>query len=328
MQPLRLHSPGTFHSIQSFDAQEHASHFSEWEENRYNHLRPQSAFHGVIDMHQALPQAQITRETIHSHNCMEQLSQVASGSVVLVNVESTSEVLINGRYVRDSFFHISSGVPFHVIAMGAVQGIIISMDKDFFFEQFASYGYRAKALHAFERFINPSRIMRQEFADCSERHFSQLQSSDTTKEAEQASFARIMGCVGDVLEFETAVAQAPLARSTRAYIVEKSCELFSQKLHDEEYGILDLCHELRISRRTLQYSFESVLHMGASAYFRSVRLNYARQLLKTSPDAHIRNTALRAGFNHPGRFSQYYLDFYGELPSVTIERAQRPAGLS
>ncbi|MNE60088.1 transcriptional regulator EutR [compost metagenome] len=60
--------------------------------------------------------------------------------------------------------------------------------------------------------------------------------------------------------------------------------------------------------------------MSPSNYIRIVRLNVARKLLLLSPSERIQGAAMDAGFNHLGRFSKYYHEFYGELPSETLSR--------
>jgi len=55
-------------------------------------------------------------------------------------------------------------------------------------------------------------------------------------------------------------------------------------------------------------------------HMRSVRLDMARQAMIRKPGGKIQGAALDAGFGHVARFSKYYFDFYGELPSATAAR--------
>ena len=86
--------------------------------------------------------------------------------------------------------------------------------------------------------------------------------------------------------------------------------------------IADLCRALRVSRRTLQYSFQETLGVSPSAYLRAVRLNGVRRQLK-SPDSSatsVQDAAANWGFWHLGHFSSDYKRMFAELPSETLRR--------
>lgn len=93
---------------------------------------------------------------------------------------------------------------------------------------------------------------------------------------------------------------------------------------DQPITIPELCKELGVSRRTLQYCFNEVLELNPVAYIRTLRLNGVRRELKsTSPvTATIQDIAARWGFWHLSRFAAEYRAHFGELPSQT-----RRAGL-
>jgi AraC-like DNA-binding protein len=87
---------------------------------------------------------------------------------------------------------------------------------------------------------------------------------------------------------------------------------------DDVPTVIDLCHHLRISRRTLQYSFQNVVGTTPTAYLRSIRLNAVRRFLMTTPETmRIGDAAAQFGFCHFGRFSAYYQQHFHELPSHT-----------
>ncbi len=97
--------------------------------------------------------------------------------------------------------------------------------------------------------------------------------------------------------------------------------------------IIDVCRALKVSRRTLQYSFEEVLGLNPAAYLRVLRLNRARQDLLAANDVNavrVKDVVSRWGFWHLSRFSAEYRQLYGELPSVTLKnpRAQRAGSSS
>ncbi|MFT7683770.1 MAG: AraC family ethanolamine operon transcriptional activator [Moritella dasanensis] len=85
--------------------------------------------------------------------------------------------------------------------------------------------------------------------------------------------------------------------------------------------ISELCGIANVSRRTLQYSFESILGISPQRFIRLTRLNrIRRELSKPHQTKPIVDIALDYGFYHPGGFSQDYKLLFGESPSITRQR--------
>jgi AraC family ethanolamine operon transcriptional activator len=309
--------PSEFRSLESHDASEHAGGLDEWEDNRYHQLEKNARFHGAITSHSIAGKVQITRERLGGQ-CIEQICHVPLDSIVIVNVTSTKDLLVNGRYVNAGTVHISSGRSFHAISKAPIEAMMVTISKSHYLERFSGPGQPGISSQPFERFIQPSRETCADFAAHLGSHL------DAVKNAAGAFSAhtldKVMGSVQELMDFDGDSSHLVLPPSTRTYIVEKSCEFFARHIHEEEVGVIDLCNHLRISRRTLQYSFEHVLGMTPLHYLRSVRLNTARTLLIRSPLEPVHGAALDAGFSHLGRFSKYYQEFFGELPSQTVGR--------
>lgn len=92
---------------------------------------------------------------------------------------------------------------------------------------------------------------------------------------------------------------------------------------DDPVTIADLCRVLRVSRRTLQYAFESIFDINPIAYLRAIRLNRVRRELKAEagkPQASVGDVAARFGFWHLSRFAPEYRQLFGELPSETLRK--------
>ncbi|MDX2321905.1 MAG: helix-turn-helix domain-containing protein [Moritella sp.] len=82
--------------------------------------------------------------------------------------------------------------------------------------------------------------------------------------------------------------------------------------------ISELCNIANVSRRTLQYSFESILGISPQRFIRLTRLNQIRrELSKPTQTKPIVDIALDYGFYHPGAFSQDYKLLFAESPSIT-----------
>lgn len=91
---------------------------------------------------------------------------------------------------------------------------------------------------------------------------------------------------------------------------------------DQPITIEDLCCQLKVSRRTLQYCFQEVVGTNPVHYLRAMRLNGVRRELRTGTpgDLRIADAAARWGFWHLSHFSRDYRSMFGELPSDTLRR--------
>lgn len=92
---------------------------------------------------------------------------------------------------------------------------------------------------------------------------------------------------------------------------------------DAPVTITDLCEHASVSRRTLQYSFTSVLGISPLQYIRASRLNGVRRALcqnNRQPEAQresVADIASQWGFWHLSQFAKDYKQLFGELPSKT-----------
>ncbi len=303
----------------SNDVCEHANGLDQWLDNRYHQLEKKARFHGsltdvLLDKH-----VRITKEIIDTP-LVEQIGYVPSDKIMLINIHGDNDILLNGRYVNSGSFHFSSGKPIHAVSKSTICAYIVTLDRDFFYEHLTDTKMLALK-GAFEKFITPTQGSVLDFQKTILQNFIGHQGFDVG----QSEILRLMASVNDVALSETDARLQVLPPSTRAYIVDRSCELLFENFSNEEFGVLEMCNHLKVSRRTLQYSFESIMGMSPLNYIRTVRLNIARKLLLLSPNDKIQGAALDAGFSHLGRFSRYYQDFFGELPSQTVGRTANKA---
>ena len=82
----------------------------------------------------------------------------------------------------------------------------------------------------------------------------------------------------------------------------------------------DMAGAAGVSVRTLNEMCRRHHGMTPMELLRTMRLDAVRARLLAQPDASITETALSLGFGHPGRFSAYYSDRFGELPRQTQAR--------
>ena len=102
-------------------------------------------------------------------------------------------------------------------------------------------------------------------------------------------------------------------------IIAETRELV-RKNADMPISVAEVCQQLGISRRTLQYCFQNLLNTTPMAYLRAERLNGVRTMLKTANS--VTEAAAHWGFWHFGHFSQEYKKMFDELPSTTFRRLQ------
>ena len=120
---------------------------------------------------------------------------------------------------------------------------------------------------------------------------------------------------------------SPFTGLSRTQVVRRARE-FALSNIDEPLQIIDLCRELGVSRRALQYSFQDVLNVNPVAYLRLLRLNGARRDLINAAEkpVQVQDVVARWGFWHFSRFSAEYKKMFNELPSETLRRASQHAG--
>lgn len=106
------------------------------------------------------------------------------------------------------------------------------------------------------------------------------------------------------------------------HLVSQARELVQQH-PDAPLTVAALCVALKVSRRTLQSSFQNVLGMPPASFLRAVRLAGARRALRDSPS--VTDAAAQWGFWHFSHFAQDYRSMFGELPSQTWRRQHSTA---
>ena len=131
--------------------------------------------------------------------------------------------------------------------------------------------------------------------------------------------------VGHIAEVLTSATQAPVPSRSfkgRSQVVRQAIE-YTMANPGEPVTVADLCTQLNISRRMLNYCFQDTLGTNPVTYLRSLRLNGVRRDLRQAlpPEQQIRDIAYKWGFWHLPRFAAEYKALFGELPSATV-RAQ------
>ncbi|MBL8580118.1 MAG: helix-turn-helix domain-containing protein [Mesorhizobium sp.] len=117
-------------------------------------------------------------------------------------------------------------------------------------------------------------------------------------------------------EFHRRLSRSSHHRQKQAWLAE---ELIHAKLH-EPLSVMGICREVRVSRRQLEYAFQTTFGIGPREYLRLLRLNESRRQLKSgrAGSRTVTDIAMGVGITHLSRFAQSYRTLFGETPLQTL----------
>ncbi len=90
--------------------------------------------------------------------------------------------------------------------------------------------------------------------------------------------------------------------------------IMEDNLANENFGILQLCRELTMSRAQLYRKFKALTNQTVSKYIRSVRLDKAKELL-SSTNLTVSEVAFEVGYKSVSHFSTHFTREFGINPS-------------
>lgn len=134
----------------------------------------------------------------------------------------------------------------------------------------------------------------------------------------QALQAELLDLVVGLLEHGIADPGPRQSLAKRQRVVSQARELVLAR-PDQAVTVPELCGQLHVSRRTLQYCFEDVLGLSPLQYLRAIRLNGARRHLRQAAlrQQSVQDVAVNWGFWHFSQFASDYRKLFGEMPSST-----------
>lgn len=132
----------------------------------------------------------------------------------------------------------------------------------------------------------------------------------------------VLASLVDVVSPLTETVHTPPSFNTRQLVVQRARDYVLDQ-SDEPVTVADLCIKLRVSRRTLQYSFHDVFGLSPAKFLRAIRLNAVRRELKDAEptQATVADIAAHWAFWHLSHFAAEYKAMFGELPSETLKKA-------
>ena len=306
-----LHAP-TLRIVEAMDADEHAGHLTNWEQC-YDQTTA-GTFHGLLEELQ-LPGMQVFRES--TSQGMRQSCCVWPDALWLGLPYSAQATRINGRTVApNSVLVRPGGCEFELITPAdyTIFGIVVHQDTLLDAAQRMGYAVDWERLRGAE-LVHASPAARQQclhtlsaLLQAPEHHTA----ADATQQAAQHRALQALLPLLDTGVVDPAV-RGSVARRQRLVVKARDYLLAH---HDEAITVPDLCRQLFVSRRTLQYCFEDVLGMTPVQYLRILRLNGARRDLRRNPASTVRDVAADWSFWHFSQFSSDYRKLFGHSPSA------------
>ncbi|WP_430461052.1 helix-turn-helix domain-containing protein [Thalassolituus sp. LLYu03] len=312
MQPHNRTQAPNWCVSEATDADEHAHNLRDWQQ-KYDQISA-GHFYGRID-EIAFPRLQMFRE--HTSQALHQQCNVWPDSVWLGFAVGNDECRINGERVTASELMCRPGnCHFELVTPEAfdIYGIVVSQEALLTTADIQGIDVDARLLSAPRRQWDSQKLNALRYI------LQRMLAPMHTGVAGSLQQDFLLTTVLDVLQQNAPDDHAPSAARRRA-VVERVRDYLAAHPH-EAVTITDLCELAHVSRRTLQYSFESVLGISPLRYLRLSRLNNVRRaLLAGLEDGQtISSVAGDWGFWHAGQFAHDYKQLFGENPSETLRR--------
>ena len=298
------------------DADCHASNLTNWQQT-YDQTSRGNFYGSIVEL--PLEGLQVFRE--HTSQALQQKCVVWPDSVWLgIPLAGQEESRINGLTIRpgtimcrpgDCEFELTTPKDYDLYGMVVDRKALTTMARihgmELIWNDLTEYGRLGVPGNTLEkvRFL-----------------LARLLSAKHTATPARLQYDILMMALLEVLKVET-----PQPSRTQSYYHRKQvvdcARQFLENHPDEPVTVTQLCEVTNVSRRTLQYSFESILGISPIQYLRISRLNGVRRALVQSHEQHvISDIAAQWGFWHLSQFSKDYKQLFGETPSRTLEMRQ------
>lgn len=262
-----------------------------------------------------------------TNQVVQQYGQPQAGTMTLAALLDTSN---DGRFCgapvdTEHYFFLRGGKEFHFRTPQRVALAAVTVDM----ERFGAYCQRVGELPPPGACVDNGLIRKRAQDELGSVLTSLMQS--IRHSPDMLRHATLRRCLAEGLHSTllgvcnpTEAAGKDLTASTRQYVVRKARDYMREHV-EEPITVSELCAHIRVSRRTLQYSFQDVLGTNPARYLRNMRLNGARREIRRCTDDRtpLADIAARWGFWHPSRFAAEYKSLFGELPSATLKSATR-----
>lgn len=120
---------------------------------------------------------------------------------------------------------------------------------------------------------------------------------------------------------EAALADDPEGKQhlpVRHQFLDRATDSILDSIGDQSFGVEKLADALAVSQKTLGRRLKQVNGQSPASFIRSVRLNYARNLILLDQHNTVAEIAHAAGFSSVSNFAKLYRQQFGETPSQSI----------
>ena len=133
-----------------------------------------------------------------------------------------------------------------------------------------------------------------------------------------ATDARIRALEASLLETPEKNLQSPAEQR----FLEAATECTLERLGDPSFGAKELAAALGTSEKTLGRRLKESHGLSPAAFIRSVRLNFARDLILLRQHGTVAEVARAAGFTSVAHFSKLYRQEFGKPPSESLKQTK------
>lgn len=316
---------GAMRSSQSDDVFTHAANLSGWQQ-QYDQLAS-GAFHGELS-EVWFDAVQVFRE--RTSHAVRQTCRIRPDTVWCGVTMAPDGSRIEGQVVGPGGVMVSgSDAEFELLTPNQhdILGIV------------ASRSALQTAAQALGRPLNLAALTQPRWLACDPAAHAQLrrglalllgaaghgESCHDHAQARRFAQAAVLEVLLSVLAAPPAEGREGLSFDRRRRLVRRACDQVSSQ-PDAVPSVPELCEHLHVSRRTLQYAFETVVGCSPVVTLRTLRLNAARRDLLTGVAASVQDAAGRHGFWSLSQFASDYRRQFAERPSQTLARARPDPG--
>ncbi|HBQ07070.1 MAG TPA: AraC family transcriptional regulator [Halomonas sp.] len=296
---------------EAFDADEHAQNLTRWQQ-QYDQLTP-GRFYGRLD-EIALPAIQMFKE--HTGQALRQDCRVWEDSLWLGIPTRPAGSRINGQPLdAQQVMCRPGGRDFELVTPEAfdIYGLVIRLPALHAAAERQGITLDEQWMIAPRRHVNPATLRALLFL--LERLLGQQQGAIAEKLHQDILLTGLL----ELLDAQQPRGELPPSYAHRKAVVDRVKQYVDAHV-DAPITVDALCELTHVSRRTLQYSFTTILGISPLQFLRLTRLNRVRRALRAAePPQTVTEIATYWGFWHLGQFAHDYKQQFGECPSQTLQ---------
>ncbi|WP_085918397.1 helix-turn-helix domain-containing protein [Halomonas sp. CSM-2] len=301
---------------EAFDADEHANNLTRWQQ-QYDQLSP-GRFYGRLDEIE-LTGMQVFKE--HTGQALRQDCCVWPNSLWIGIPPLTQGSRINGQALNvDEVMCRPGGHDFELVTPDAfdIYGLVVDLPT-------LNAAAAQQGIKLDERWQQvPRRHVAHDTLSAVTFLLEKLVVNPKGTIAERLHRDIFLMALLELLQAEKPCQEAPPSYAHRKEVVDRVKRYVDEHL-EGPVTMEALCELTHVSRRTLQYSFTTILGISPLQFLRLTRLNRVRRALRAAaPDQSVTEIATYWGFWHLGQFAHDYKQQFGECPSQTLS-AHKPA---